>query len=384
MTEDIDCDVLIVGAGITGAICAYYFAKAGINVVVVDKSLVAYGSTSASTSLLQYEIDNNLTGLSSMIGLDKAVTAFKLCRQAVYDISDIVSEFKDNCEFKEVDCLLYSNEQNEIATMDAEYNLRKKYGFDVSYLNGESAKSDFSFPITCGIYSRNASAQINPYKFSHQLLNDAVINGSRIFENTEVVAIESDEQGITAKTSTYKTIKAKKAIITMGYESIKYILEEIVTITRTYTIVTEPISEIKNWKNQCLIRDSQEAYYYLRTTQDNRIIIGGEDNSLTGLPDIGWVLENKANALRNKLITMFPYLEGVKITHKFSGLFGNTNDGLPYIGEYKPMPNCYFNLGYGANGILYAIFGAQMLLELYLGTKNPSLELFKFGRKSCQ
>ena len=52
LSEDIKCDVLIIGAGITGAICAHYFTMAGVDTAIVDKNIVGYGSTSASTSIL--------------------------------------------------------------------------------------------------------------------------------------------------------------------------------------------------------------------------------------------------------------------------------------------------------------------------------------------
>jgi glycine/D-amino acid oxidase-like deaminating enzyme len=77
---------------------------------------------------------------------------------------------------------------------------------------------------------------------------------------------------------------------------------------------------------------------------------------------------------------MFPNIEGIEAEFNFNGLFGDTKDSLPYIGEYEKMPNCYFCLGYGSNGILYATFGAQIIRDMYLGKKNPDSELFKFGR----
>lgn len=59
LTEDIDTDVIIVGGGVTGAILGYYFSKRNINTVILEKSRIAHGSTSITTSLLQYELDNN-------------------------------------------------------------------------------------------------------------------------------------------------------------------------------------------------------------------------------------------------------------------------------------------------------------------------------------
>jgi NADPH-dependent 2,4-dienoyl-CoA reductase/sulfur reductase-like enzyme len=68
LQSDLQCEVLVLGAGITGALCAYHLAKAGMDVAVLDKRDVASGSTSASTAMLQYEIDTPLTGLIGSMG----------------------------------------------------------------------------------------------------------------------------------------------------------------------------------------------------------------------------------------------------------------------------------------------------------------------------
>jgi glycine/D-amino acid oxidase-like deaminating enzyme len=64
LKADLQCEVLVIGAGITGALCAHHLAKAGMDVAVLDKRDVAGGSTSASTAMLQYEIDTPLTELT--------------------------------------------------------------------------------------------------------------------------------------------------------------------------------------------------------------------------------------------------------------------------------------------------------------------------------
>ena len=173
-----------------------------------------------------------------------------------------------------------------------------------------------------------------------------------IYENTNIDKIASDNKSAFATTSTYRTIKARKVIITAGYAAVKYIGEGITKLSRSYTIVTEPAKNFSGRADKCLIRDPN-SNYHLRTTPDGRFIIGGEAIDLGCLPDIDWVLDSKADILRKRLVAMFPQCEGSKVTHKFSGLLADTKDGLPYIGEYKSMPNCYFLLGFGASGILY-------------------------------
>ncbi|WP_425447037.1 NAD(P)/FAD-dependent oxidoreductase [Dethiothermospora halolimnae] len=391
LSENISCDVVIIGGGITGAICGYYFAKAGIDAVILEKNIIGYGSTSGSTSILQYEIDTDLVGLSTMIGQDNGVRAFKLCEKAVYDIGNIIEELDDNCDFTYGDCLYYSNKKFDKESLEREYKLRKEHGFDVEFIDKNKGEKMFSFPIEGGIYSRRGAGEIDPYRFTHSLISKSIERGLRVFENTEVSDINNLDDGVIVTTKNKFKINAKKAIIATGFEARNYITEEIVTLYRTFTLATRPVNNINGWHNKCIIRDTEDSYNYIRPTVDDRILIGGEDieikkrnSKIASLSHKDPLSIEKYNILEERLKGMFSDIKDISIEYKFSGIFGETYDGLPYIGEYKKMPNCYFCLGYGANGILYAILGGQLLRDMYLGNPSKDLDLFKFGRESTK
>ncbi|MDP4146292.1 MAG: FAD-dependent oxidoreductase [Bacillota bacterium] len=386
LTENIDCDIVIIGGGVTGALCAYYLTKAGINVVLVDKNIIGYGSTSASTSILQYEIDNNLIGLKNHIGINNSVDCFNLCQKSLYDIDKIINEMDDKCNFNIKDCFYYSNKESDVPMLKKEYALRKEHGFNVELFDDNSSDK-FSFPFKAGIYSKNSAGEIDPYKFTHSLISTSVKQKLRVYENTLVTSLKSQIDGVTVVTKNKFKIRAKKAIIATGYEAKKFISKKIVTLTRTFAVVTKPINEFKGWYNRAIIRDTNDFYSYLRVTDDNRIIIGGEDLEIGGerskvsnLKDDDPLAGEKYTILTNRLKALFPQIPNIEVDFGYSALFGDTKDSLPYIGEYEDIPNCYFCLGYGSNGILYAVFGAQFLRDLYLGNPPKELNLFRIDR----
>lgn len=72
LRENIQCDVLVVGAGITGALIGWHLQQDGLDVCVIDRREAGWGSTAASTALLQYEIDTELQDLAERHGIDDA------------------------------------------------------------------------------------------------------------------------------------------------------------------------------------------------------------------------------------------------------------------------------------------------------------------------
>ncbi|WP_066500451.1 NAD(P)/FAD-dependent oxidoreductase [Abyssisolibacter fermentans] len=387
LSKDLECDVLIVGAGVTGALCSYYFSDIDAKVVVIDKNIIGYQSTCISTSILQYEIDTDFVGLKGIRGEKQALKAFKLCQQTVHSIKNIVDNLDEDCEFSLRDCFYYTNKNGDLKNIENEYELRNKHGFNVEYIDKNAAKKMFSFPVKGGIYTKGASAEINPYKFAKALINKAVSLGTEVYENTELKDFICDENGVEAITKNGFKIKCKKLIIATGYEARKLIKKRTTILTRSFTLVTKPVTSFKGWHNRCIIRDSNTPYMYLRTTEDDRIIAGGEDIDIGGDRSTAAVLSqthqlstDKYNKLETILKSMFPEITDIEIEYKFSGIFGETSDGLPYVGEYEEYPNCYFNLGYGSNGILYSAMGADMLKKLYCKENTEDLKLFSFDR----
>jgi len=387
ISENIECDIVIIGAGITGALCSYYFTKEDVDTVILDKNIIGYGSTRASTAILQYEIDKDLSGLKGIVGYKNAVDCFKETEKGLYEIDKIVKDIDDDCGFKIKDCLYYTYKNNEVNFIRNEYDLRKDSGFNVSYIDEEKAKNKFSFNIKGGIYSKDLAGEIDPYRFTHSLIRKGVQNGLRVYENTEVLNIKNENDKVVLTTNNGFKIKAKKVIIAKGYEARKYFSKKTAILTRSFNIVTKPLTSFEGWYNKCIIRDTDNPYIYIRGTEDNRIIIGGEDEKLGGerskiynLKNEDSLSYNKYNILLNKVKSYFPQINNIEIEYTFSGFFGETKDGLPYIGEHKDYPNHYFCLGYGSNGVIYGLIGAKLIRDLHFGGNPPILNLFRLDR----
>jgi len=379
LKQDAQCDVVIIGAGITGALVAYHLLEAGVNAIVIDKREAAAGSTSVSTALLQYEIDTPLVDLIDMVGKEHAERSYLLCRDAILKIAALVKKVGAECSFKLKKSLYLASTDEDAEFLKREHAARRAIGIDVDLLTEADIAARFTFKYPAALLSHTA-AQLDPFKLAHTLLTKCVEGGLRIYDRTTMTKIDYAANGVTLTTERGHTIQAKKIIFAAGYESEAYLKEKVATFKSTYAFVSEPMDSFAGWgEDQCLIWESARPYMYLRTTEDGRILMGGEDDAFDGINPRAKRLPRKVQKLLARFKTLFPLID-LDVAYSWAGTFGETKDGLAYIGAGPDEPNTYFALGYGGNGITYSLVAAEILRDLMQGKSNPDAEIFRFGR----
>lgn len=380
LTEDIETEVVIVGGGVIGAVLGYYFSKEGISTVIIEKSRVAHGSSCITTALLEYELDDNFTYLfeKELAGED-IIQAYLLGINALKDLSSFISTYGNQCEFSVRDTFVFTTKENEIKVFLDEYNIRKSNGLPVEYFTNEN--NPFPFEIKAGVYAENGGATLNPFLFTHQLINVGQKFGLQVYENTEATHIEYFEESVEVTTSYNYKIRSKIILIASGYNTSNFTNKIFGSKSTTFNIVTEPNVPLDSWYKLANIRDNEEPYHYLRTTPDNRIIFGGEDcnkqiHQLT--------MKDKAehyNKLEKRLKQMFPDVKNASIEYKYCGTFASTNDNLGYFGPDPDEPKRWYSLGYGANGIVFSIIAGMYLPKLFRGEKVEEISIFLPSRR---
>ena len=104
LRDDARCEVAVIGGGITAAIIADRLVGEGFDVVVVEQCEIGWGSTAASTALLQYEIDTPMTELARHYGESQAVLAYRSCAQAIHRLEELAADI-GGCEFRRQESL---------------------------------------------------------------------------------------------------------------------------------------------------------------------------------------------------------------------------------------------------------------------------------------
>lgn len=378
LLENKKCHVAIIGGGISGALTAYFCLQAGIECILIDGRAIGLGSTCASTSLLQYELDIPLHQLKKLVGEYNANRSFQLCGEAVEKLIDLMDHLGFT-EYSKRQSLFFSRHRRQKEFLKKEFLARAQARFDVQLLMKEELKSQYGLNAFGGILSEKGAAG-NIYLLTHKILQYCIQKGLRVFERTHIKQIEERSENVILKTAEGHQVIADYMVNATGYEAIHYINKKIVDIDCTYAIISEPLEETnESWKDPIMMWNTDDPYLYLRTTDDNRIIVGGRDEPFANMKTMHAYLHKKTARLERDFKKCFPRLP-FKTEFAWSGVFGRSKDSLPYIGNQPGSPRIFYALGFGGNGITFSLIAAEITRDLLLGKKNKDAPLFTFSR----
>lgn len=379
LEKDYSTDVVIIGSGITGALVAHELCKTGIKCCVIDKRTISTGSSCASTALLQYEIDVPLYKMSKMLGEQKAVMAYQCCLNAIEDIKKTFDNIGIDPDYKKVPSLFYASNKKGLDIIKKELDIRKKHHLPVSFLSSSELENKYGINAPAAL-ENNRSAQVDAYLAAISLLNYNYQNNNlKIFSPTEIHSCNKKGNEYEIKTTAGLKIKSKYIVIAAGFESGKFLPEKVMKLTSTYALISQPVNPKLIWHGHSLIWETKEPYIYIRTTKNNRIIVGGEDEDFQDPVKRDELLRQKTAILERKFKKLFPKIP-FTTDMAWCGTFSSTPDGLPYIGTWPGKDQMYFALGYGGNGITFSVNAAQMIANSLQGKQDERYAVFGFER----
>ena len=379
LRQDHQCDVAVIGGGITGALIADRLSRHGHQVAVLEQRDVAWGSTAASTALLQYEIDTHLVDLAKRYGEAQAVLAYRACSDAVVDLEQMASPFPD-ADFAAQDSLYCASTRWQQRAVRREFELRDKQHFDVEWIDGRALEQDYGIDAAGAILTRPA-ARVDPYRLAYRLLMRLKRRGSQVFDRCTITGIEPSARGVTLRSQDGATVKARHVVMAAGYASQQWLPKKVAKLRSSYAFITDPMdADALGYLADTLVWESARPYLYLRSTGDGRLLVGGEDDAIDIPSRRDRRVASKQATLQKKLARLLPGME-VRPAFAWAGTFAETDDGLPFFGPHEALgPRVQFAMAYGGNGITYSMIGASLLQARIEGRKHPLAKLFGFQR----
>lgn len=378
LDADAQCDVAVIGAGITGSLLARSLSEAGMDVMVLDRREAGWGSTAASTALLQYEIDTPLTELIKRYG-EAASRAYLACDDALDVLAGIASGLGEPVGFTPCGSLYFASKARHVAAIKREYQARHVHGLPVEQLDRDTVKERFGIDAPIALWTPHA-ARLDPYRFARVLLGQLRARGVRVHDACQVDRWEAGPQAIELVLANGARVRCRHLVVAAGYETQRWLKQNVAKNRSSYAFVTEPMEALPLQLHDNVIWESARPYVYLRATEDRRIIIGGEDDKLDLPAKRDAALPRKVEKLMARLRELAPDSRP-ELAFSWAGTFAETADGLPFIGQAPGHdPRVHFVMAYGGNGITYSAIAGAMVRDAIQGRRHPLDALFGFGR----
>ncbi len=372
LDRNLDVDVVVVGAGITGLTAAYLLKKAGRRVAVLERRRVGGVDTMMTTAHVTCVTDLDLSELVKNFGRDHAQAAWDAGLAAIAQIDTIVSDEEIDCGWTWVEGVKHvpagQDAAKVVERLQEEARLASELGFEARYVE----KAPF---VNRPGAVFGGQARIHPRKYLAALAAAVDGDGSFVFEESGVDEVVDEPLGVKARghsvgcqyvvLATHTPLMGKTNLASATLLQTKLYLYTSYVVGGTVAKGTLP--DLLYW-------DTADPYHYLRidAQPDHDVVIFGGEDHKTGQVEDTEACFAKLEAAAKALIP------GLELTHRWSGQVVETNDGLPFIGETSSRQ--FAGTGYAGNGTTFGTLAGMMAADAALGLKNPWAELFDVGR----
>ncbi|TCL76099.1 FAD-dependent oxidoreductase [Rhizobium sp. BK251] len=377
LSDSFHIDVAVIGGGITGALAAEVLTARGLSVCIIDREQPGLGSTAASTAMLQWEIDRQLSELEEFYGFERASATYRRSVIAVHGLADLITTHGIACQFQPRSSLYITSGPTGAHELAYEYDLRRRAGLQGRLLEHPDLMAEFDIDRDGAILSPG-SAEVDPLLLTWGLLDIGIKRGARLV-NASAVRLHAGGAHVTIETDGPYEIEADNVVLATGYSMPGIDMPKLHRTLSSYAIATAPQAPETLWRDGLLLWEDTHPYLYARTTADHRIVAGGEDDETIDPQERDSKLPAKIAAIREKLRLIWPEAD-MRVDYAWCGTFGETVDGLPLIGPVPGVPRVYAAYGYGGNGITFSYMAAQMIGAMISGVRRDWFDDFALDR----
>ncbi len=374
-----DCrwPIVVVGAGITGGLIAEHLTAAGHTPMIIDREKPTFGSTAASTAMLQWEIDSPLAELTGLYGFERAADVYRRSLRAVEGLKDLVRAHGWPCLLRDRSSLYLAGGDTGSAELRIEHDLRTRAGLPGSFLDHATLLRAFGIDREAALVSPG-SADADPMLLSAAALGLAAARGARYVAD-DVTSFSPNGASTFLQLASGPVIEAGHVILATGYVMPAFVKTGLHRIASSWAIATKPQPPTALWRDDVLIWEASDSYLYARTTDDGRIVVGGEDEDIDDPDERTARMPAKIETIRRRFAALWPGAD-LEPAYAWSGAFGETGDGLPLIGRVPGHPRIYAAYGYGGNGITFSFMASRMIGALIDGREEDWFDSFAIDR----
>ncbi|AOU97412.1 FAD-dependent oxidoreductase [Acidihalobacter yilgarnensis] len=366
LAEDIDVDVCVIGAGITGSSAALHLAERGYRVAMIEAQRVGWGASGRSGGQKIAGFGCDMSKLRRIVGADDARRLWDMSVEAVQLLDERVERHAIPCDpvAGHLHVGLKPRHERELEQWHEE--LEGVYGYTgLEILRGEALQAQVGSPLyTSGLYDPH-SGHIHPLNYTLGLAEAAHEAGAQLFESTPATRIE---HGTTATVYTPGgRIRARHVILGANayIDGLAPVLRRRIMPVGTYIVATEPLGEERARRllpTNAAVADMNFVLDYFRLSADHRLLFGGRV-SYSRIEPL-----SIRRSIRARMIKVFPELADVGIDYAWGGYVAITHNRAPHFGRLAD--NVYFAQGFSGHGIALTGLAGKLMAEAIAGREE--------------
>ena len=377
----LEADVVVLGAGLTGCACALSFATAGYRVVVLEADRVGGGATAGSAGIVREDFDASFVRAGSGLGVRPARWMWGAVRRAALDFAAALRRLGIKCDLAPEDLLtIATGGADQVKFLRRDYQAQRDAGFEPGWLTAASVRSRTAAEGAGAIRTRGA--RLDPYRACVGLAKAAADRRAAIHEGSPVRKLRAGRKLVDV-VADGGTIRATAIIITSSAAPGLQGLRRHLRPRQLYTVVTEPLPAAVRREvgpRTVVLRDSADPPHLLRWIDGQRALFAGAEQPPVPPRLADKVLVQRTGQLMYELSTIYPAISGTRPEWSWATPFDDTVDGLPFIGAHRNFPRQLFALGHGRHGEGVAWLASRLLLRQFANEPAKGDEYFGFGR----
>ncbi len=361
---EIEADVCVIGAGLTGCSTALNLAERGYKVVVLEAERVAWGASGRNGGQMIAGFAAGMDSIEKLMGDEQARQLWDLSLEAVAQVRKRVEKHQIDCDLKRGHLLAAIKPRQVQELQEYERALRKAYDYDILQLLNTSQVRDMvgSERYIGGLFDPNGG-HLHPLNYTLGLARAAQDASVEFFEATRVTRVESGSRNVVH--AQHGQVKCRFVVYCCNayIGNLQKTLRGTIMPTGTYIIATEKLQELRAQdliRNDASVGDINFVLDYFRLSADKRMLFGGAVSYSTVAPG------NLTEYMRKHMLKVYPQLHDVEIEYTWGGYVGITMNRLPHWGRLEK--DIYFAQGFSGHGLALTGLAGKLMAEAIAGT----------------
>ncbi|MBX2837646.1 MAG: FAD-binding oxidoreductase [Gammaproteobacteria bacterium] len=366
LNESVDCDVAIVGAGITGLNSALKLAKAGLSVCVLEKSHLGFGASGRSGGQVNLGLNLGPSALLQRYGEQRGRRLIELVLRTPDTVFKFVKDEDLDCDPIQHGWVQGAINESVAQSQRALVNDYARHGYEFHWLN----QSDIEQRTGTSLYGSgifcDVAGSIHPLSYTRELARVGIRYGASIYTDSAVTGISRCADRWQLTTADGEVHASTVLLCTNGYtdsdtgKATQSMVRKIVPV-RSLLVATEPLpNSLRDTvlPNQVTFVDKRRLILYMRYDREGRLCVGDHG------PMRDTFKPGDFDPVKKRALRVFPQLRGVRWEYQWGGRVAMTKSSLPFL--HQVSPGLMAGMGYNGRGVGMGTMLGQAMADAIL------------------